>query len=227
MTMRTMLGRTALTLVALALFVLHCSFNAYHPTDTGTPGGLDADGHTREGERLLRDGDWEAAADEFSNAIELDSNSGYARLGYAKATFDRWGLSQTRILKLFARDSVSQGAAPFQTIAEFFNDRTLELLDSLYAPAHVAVDIDNGILNPLFDISFVASDDFQPAWIAADFSLLLAFHAFISLLDLDDNGRIDSNDIPFGALSLTITEDTVIVEGLDALLSDAEYRSRW
>ncbi|MBD3391235.1 MAG: hypothetical protein GF418_04190 [Chitinivibrionales bacterium] len=216
-----------ISFAVLALLFVSCGFNLYNPTDKGAPGGLDAEGLRLEGDRLLRDGDHAGAADMYRQAIDADPNLGYARLGRAKAAFDQWGFSQTRLLELFSRDSSSQDAMPFQTVVAIFNDWELTTLDSLYAPAHVAVDYTDGVLNPMFSSGFAASDGFDTAWIAADFSLLLGFHAFISLLDFDDNGRITQDDLPFQDLNLVITEDTVIIEGLDALLADPAYRQAW
>ncbi len=218
--------QNSLCLTLALLFA--CSFNAYHPTDTGTPSGLDAQGYTREGERYLRRGNYEKADEMFAKAIELDGYRGYARLGAAKAAFDKWGFSQRKLQELFLKDTAAADTLPFQTIVRLFNEWTYDDLDSLYAPAHVAVDADEGVLNAMFDeAGFEASDDFDPVWIAADFSLLLAFHAFVGLLDFNDDGHITEEDNPFAGLSIEITEDTVIIQGLQAILDDQALRAQW
>jgi hypothetical protein len=80
----------------------------------------------------------------------------------------------------------------------------------------------------LFDtLGYVSTDNFDPLWIAPDYALLCAFHAFIGLLDFNDDGRINSDDNPFEGLNLVITADTVIIEGLDSLLNNPQWRDRW
>ncbi len=211
--------------IAAAGALVCVSCNVFNPSGAGPEGSLDAEGHVAEGERLLREGNPYAAHAEFAQAIRLDPMSGYARLGSAKASFDKYDLSYYRVMNWFVGDSTSEDSL-FDRLLDTLYTWTYATVDSVYAPVHEAV----GVLEPMYPEkpdTFVATDQFSPSWVAADFSIILTTHAFLGLLDFDSDGRITTADNPFMGISVRREGDSLVIEGLDAILADEQLQARW
>lgn len=204
-------------LLFVGLFFLSCSLNIFSPVQGVFP--LDAQGHVLEGQRLLRDDKSQEAFQEFNTAISMDPTMGYARLGLAKAAFRLYGLDPISILQtLSSKDSLNK--IPIDT---FFR-HGLSKIDSLYAPIHIA----DTVLKPMFvDTPYKCDDNFDPKWVASDFSLILTAHAFLGILDFNNDGRINELDNPFKGLSVAWVNDSLKIDGLDSLLQDSTYRAQW
>lgn len=211
--------------IAAAGALVCVSCNVFNPSGDGPESSLDAEGHVAEGEQFLREGNPFAAHAAFADAIRLDPLSGYARLGSAKASFDKYDLSYYRVMNWFVGDSASEDSL-FDRLLDTLYTWTYATVDSVYAPVHEAV----GVLEPMYPEkpdTFVATDEFSPSWVAADFSIVLTTHAFLGLLDFNSDGRIDSADNPFLGISVKWDGDSLVIDGLDAILADEELQARW
>lgn len=208
-------------LFALAFLVVSCQ-NAYNPSMRNPGRELSAQGHTQEAQRLLREKEIEAAMKEFQIALDMDPALGNARLGYAKASFDLYQLSQARLVQWFASDTGVQDTFSLKVIDSLFN-WAWGIVDSIYAPVHMAV----VVMNPMYEEGWQASDDFDPLWVGTDYTILLTSHALLGLLDFNNDGHINDEDNPFKDVRIEWTGDSLIVEGLEEVLNNPEWKQQW
>jgi hypothetical protein len=193
-----------------------CTTNVFNPSGAKPFYGLDATGHVLLGQQYLRDAKPYDAFSEFNQAIALDPAMGAARLGLAKAAFNLYGFGTVEILNLLKTDSIKKRIE----IGDIFS-WTLSRIDSIYAPVHIA----DTVLSPLYSRSFRASDGFDPAWIAADYSIVMTIHSFLGLLDFNDDGRINAGDNPFLGISVSWAGDSLVIKGLDELLANDTFKA--
>lgn len=210
--MRYLGSLISISAIGASLVLCFISCNIFNPSEKRY-GKLDADGYIQEGQKHIRDGDFNKALKSFNKAVKKDSTKSEAYYGIAKTHFLQAGFSVVTLLNAF-------GAA--DSSLPFF-DMPVTKQDTLYKASRFA----KVALRKIVVDSMTVDREIKAEWVKLDYAVSVSIYAVLRLKDLNGDSAINDKDNLLKFLQIRIDSNGVHMANMDSILATPEGRAQF